>query len=123
MNDRSNKLVGEVISRTTMGVVGLALLFGGFKCLSTARALWKEYEQTSSYQRPDISPNSNSGAEVPALIGAVLVLLGGFLAFAAVVPVAVVARSVRPPRATLFDGAEADQAQSIGSIFRLFRRW
>jgi hypothetical protein len=95
-----------------MAVVGLAMLFGGWKCLSIAYRIWQDYLKNHFDQHP------GSGAGLPAAIGVVLVLLGGFLVLASMAPVGFLARWFHAPTATVFDGAEEDQARSGAGIVR-----
>ena len=65
---------------------------------------------------------TSGGANLPAMIGIGLLIVGGFFLLAAVVPVELLSRLVSPPTATLHDGAEEDQARGIANFFRFFGR-
>jgi hypothetical protein len=94
------KLHREIISRVAMAVLGLGLLYGGYKCLRTAYDFNEEARErqvkmtASTASRP---PRRDSGAGLPGLIGAVLVLLGAPFALASVLPTSVFARIMGPP--------------------------
>jgi len=122
--NKPDNLLGEVVSRATMAVVALAMLFGGYKCLSFASRIRQEYIHSPQYDAHQIHPNigSDSGANLPAMIGIGLLIVGGFFLLAAVVPVELLSRLVSPPTATLHDGAEEDQARGIANFFRFFGR-
>ena len=113
--NKPDNLLGEVVSRATMAIVALAMLFGGYKCLSVANGIRQEYVQSSNY-------GHDSGAGLPAMIGIGLLIVGGFFLLAAVVPVGLLARLIRPPRAMLYDNAIEDEARGVSSIFRFFGR-
>lgn len=87
------KLQREIVSRAAMAVLGTSLLYGGFRCLKTGWAFQKEYEQKRSSYRG----RGNSGAGLPYLAGAVLVIAGAPFALAAVVPSGWFGRIMGPP--------------------------
>jgi len=111
MNRKPNKLVGEVVSRITMAIVGAAMLFGGYKCLSVAHRIWGE------------SVDNVRGTGIFVLIGITLVILGGFFVLAALVRVGVLARWIQIRGAGPFDGSEATEAQGLANLFRFFNWW
>ena len=76
-----------------MGVVGLAMLYGGYKCLWFARVVAEE-----------VSGRQGRAVGAPVLMGIVLLILGGIFALAAVTPTSVFARIMGPPtNTTLWD--------------------
>ena len=115
MSKSPDNLLGEVVSRATMAVVGLALLFGGYTCLSVAYGILRQYVETSQ-------SGNGSGAGLPGMIGIVLLIVDGFFLLAALVPVRWLSRLVNPPAATLHGGAEEHQARGIIKAFRFFGR-
>jgi hypothetical protein len=122
MNEQHKKLLGEIISRTTMAVAGLAMLFGGWKCLSVAYRIWQDYLKDRSDLMNGIQYHTSSEAGLPAIIGVVLVLPGGFFVLASILSVGLLARWFRAPTATVFDGAEEDQARNGAGIVRGINR-
>jgi hypothetical protein len=120
--NKPDNLLGEVVSRATMAIVALAMLIGGFKCLSLANRIRQEYIHSPAYDTHQIHQNvgSDSGANLPAMIGIGLLIVGGFFLLAAVVPVELLSRLVSPPTATLYDGAEEDQDRGIANFLRFF---
>ena len=90
------KLQREIISRAAMAVLGVALLYGGYRCLKTGL----EFHRESREQHPGRTyrqERRSSGAGLPFMIGAVLVLLGAPFALAAVIPTAWFAKVMGPP--------------------------
>jgi hypothetical protein len=91
-----SKLQRELISRCAMAVLGLGLMYGGYRCLRTAWDLQTEYRENHpgrTYGRT----RSSSGAGLPSLIGYVLVIAGAPFALAAFVPTSWFARVMGPP--------------------------
>ena len=84
-----SKLQREIISRTTMGVVGLGMLYGAYKCLWFARLVSQE-----------ISARQGRVLGLPILLGIVLLILGAVFTLAAVTPTSVFARIMGPPTNT-----------------------
>src|SRR4051794_21538395 len=90
------RLQREIISRAAMAVLGVGLLYGGFRCLKTGWEFQREFREkhpsgASRYGR------RWSGAGLPILIGSVLVLLGAPFALAAAVPPNWFAKVMGPP--------------------------
>lgn len=77
-----------VVSRATMALLGVALLWGGFKCFSVAADLREDHrKRVEQGQMPRTGRTSRaSGAHLPTLIGGALVTLGGGLVILAVLP-------------------------------------
>ena len=97
-------LRGEIIGRTALAVLGLLFLLGGYKCVRTAIAIERDYDQR--YDR--ISRNHSSGAGAPFTAGGVLILLGAPLLFAALVPVSAVEKLLgRQTNNTLYENPSA----------------
>ncbi len=121
---KTDNLLGEVVSRTTMAIVALAMLFGGYKCLSVANGIRQEYVHSPTYDNhhPNYDYGNSSGAGLPAMIGIGLLVVGGFFLLAAIFPVGMLTRFINPPRASLYDNAAEDQASGVSSIFRFFGR-
>ena len=88
-----SKLHREIISRSTMVVLGLGLLFGGYKCLWFARLVAQE-----------VTARQGRAVGLVALLGIVLLILGGVFVLAAITPTSVFARIMGPPtNTTLWD--------------------
>lgn len=86
---------GEFISHATMGVVGLLLILGGYKCL---RAAYRVGSDLISNQQQ----NQSGGVFLAILlIGIALILVGALLCLGAVVPTSWLERMFSPPSATL----------------------
>ena len=88
-----SKLHREIISRSTMGVLGLGLSYGGYKCLWFARLVAQE-----------VTVRQGRVVGLAALLGIALLILGGILVLAAITPTSVFARIMGPPtNTTLWD--------------------
>ena len=90
------RLQREIISRTAMAVLGLALLYGGYRCLRIGWQFQREYREQHPSQAYRQQRRS-SGAGLPILIGAVLVISGAPFVLAAVLPSGWFARLMGPP--------------------------
>lgn len=77
-----------VVSRATMAVLGIALVWGALKCFSVAADLRADHRnRVEQGQFPRTGRTSRaSGAHLPTLIGGVLVTLGGGLVILSVLP-------------------------------------
>jgi hypothetical protein len=93
-------------------------LLSRWPCSSAATNASPTYDTHQIHQ----NIGSDSGANLPAMIGIGLLIVGGFFLLAAVVPVGLLSQLVNPPTATLHDGAEEDQARGIANFFRFFGR-
>ena len=95
-----------VVSRGTMLVLALLLLWGGFKCFKTASYLREDYaqrvERGETPARTGRRRASASGAGLPTLAGVVLVVLGGGLGVLAVLPMNLMEK-INPSASTLDD--------------------
>jgi hypothetical protein len=80
-------LTGEIIGRCALAVIGLGLLWGGYKCVRTGIAIERDYNQRFSTGTHRARSTSGSGA--PLAIGIVLLIAGAPFLTAAVVPVSV----------------------------------
>jgi len=79
-----------------MAVLGLALLYGGYRCLKTGwefRREFREEDSSATYRQT----RRSSAAGLPILIGVVLVISGAPFALAAVVPTTWFAKVMGPP--------------------------
>ena len=111
-----SKLSREIVGRCAMGVLGLALLFGGYKCF---RVGWAINEDLTQRRGGLYDTQQAKGTALPIMIGAVLALLGAPLAVAAVVPVSVFEKLMgRTRNTTLWDGSQgADSLGRWGDMF------
>ena len=98
-----SRLQRAIISRAALVVLASGLLFGGYKCMSTARWI------NDNYQQHNLRSDRSSGAGPFIIAGLVLLLLGGVLGLAAVTPTAVFEKIMGPPRGTtLWERTEVD---------------
>jgi hypothetical protein len=85
-----NRLTREIIGRSTMLVLGVAMLLGGLRCWAKARELLAEWDQRHPQSHgqyvPDDDRSRDSGAYYVNLIARPLLLGGAITAAAAVVP-------------------------------------
>ena len=107
---------GAMISRTTMGVLGLVLLYGGYRCIHAAYRIWAELLQ--DHQRTTLYNHNGSGAGLPATIGVVLVMLGTILTSAAILPVSRLERMFSPPSSSLGEEPADSWFTTLLSILR-----
>jgi hypothetical protein len=91
------RLQREIISRAAMAVLGLALLYGGYRCLKTGWQFHREYREQHPNQTSGQRPRS-TGAALPFLIGVVLAISGAPFVLAAVLPSDWFAKLMGPPR-------------------------
>src|SRR4051794_12135446 len=66
-------LSGEIIGRTALAILGLAFLVGGYKCIRTAIAIERDFDQRASHTFG--YTRSSSGAGLPLVAGGVLLLI------------------------------------------------
>src|SRR5688500_5082087 len=85
----------EVVGRVAMAVVGLALLWGSYRCFRAGADIRRDVNERAA-ARVDRPRAGGSGA--PAFFGAGLALFGAPLALAAVVPIAVMEKLLGPQR-------------------------
>jgi hypothetical protein len=81
-------LPGEIIGRCALAVIGLGLLFGGYKCIRTGIDIERDFNQRHATDR--YYTRSGSGAGAPLGIGIVLLIVGAPFLTAAVVPLSVI---------------------------------
>jgi hypothetical protein len=86
----------ELISRGTLVVLALLLLYGGYRCIRTGMA-WQADFDAKHPEYVDREERGTSGALIPYLGGAVLLLLGGFLGFMGVTPSGTFGEMMGPP--------------------------
>jgi len=107
----------EIVGRSAIGVLGLALLLGGWKTLSTAiditqdkraRAIRQSDSSTSPPRR-----TRTAGPGLFYLIGAVLILGGSIGVLAAVLPTSAMERLMGPPRYTTLGEHGEDDARRL----------
>lgn len=78
------KVLRELVGRAMLLVLGLALLYAGYRCCLTAWAMYNDPLTGDDASSPVV--------KLPALIGVILVPIGGVMALFAVTPVAVIER-------------------------------
>jgi hypothetical protein len=105
-----------IVGRCDLGVFGLALMWGGYKCI---RVGWEINEDLAERWVGVYDTQQAKGTALPILIGAVLVLLGAPLAVAAVVPIGVFEKLMgRTRNTTLWDNNQsADSLGRWGDMF------
>jgi hypothetical protein len=102
--ERLSPFVRAVISRCTLGLVSLALLYGSYRCIRLSLNLMEEARQTRAQQSQ--SPlgarrtRALSGAGLPMTIGIGLGALGLIAALGAVMPTSFFTHFARPPADT-----------------------
>lgn len=102
-------LTGEIIGRSALAVLGLAFLIGGYKCIRTAIAIERDFDQRASHTFR--YTRSSSGAGIPLAAGVTLCILGAPLLFAAFVPVRAVEKLLgRQTNNTLWQNPDAGSA-------------
>lgn len=79
-----------IVSRVTMAVLGIALLWGAWKCFSTAAYLRDDHRQRVARGEMPRTRRSTSGAHLPMLIGVALSVGGGALVLLSVLPLGVI---------------------------------
>lgn len=86
---------GEIVSHATMAVVGVSLLFGGYKCLRVAYRIGSDFSEGQQQSR-------SGGIFVAILvIGIGLILVGAALCLGAVVPTSRLEKMFSPPTTAL----------------------
>ena len=77
-----------IISRGAMLVLGLVLLYAGYKCISVGLIALEEAKKLQPVSTIGIVPRRRmSGAGLPMLLGIVLALLGALTAVASMMPI------------------------------------
>jgi hypothetical protein len=94
------KSLGEIISRTVLGLVSIGLLFGGLKCFHAASAMANAYNESHPYTFHDpnqpVARDSTSGILVK--VGWALISVGFFAGVASIAPLSVIERFYSPPQ-------------------------
>jgi len=75
-----------IVSRATMAVLGMALLWGAWKCFNTAAYLRDDYRKRVAQGELPRTRRNASGAHLPMLMGAALSFGGGALVLLSVTP-------------------------------------
>jgi hypothetical protein len=87
-----NRLMREIIGRSTMLVLGVAMLLGGWRCWTKGRELiveWDQHHPPTHGEHVSADDRArNSGAYYVDLLAWLLLLGGAITAAAAVLPVA-----------------------------------
>ena len=84
-----SKTQKEIVGRGALLVMGLMLLYGGWKCLAVAseiRQSVNELRSDTGSRAPIRARRSGGAAGLPFLIGIVLMAGGGMITLAAVLP-------------------------------------
>src|SRR5690349_12117338 len=88
---RMNRLTREIIGRSTMLVLGVAMLMGGWRCWTKGRELLAEWDQRHPRKHGDYVSDDDrdreSGAYYVNKVGWLLLGSGAVTTAAAVVPV------------------------------------
>jgi hypothetical protein len=104
-----SKFQGEIVGRCAIGVLGLLLLLGAFKCFKTASRINDDFNHISS-SRSDLRGRA-SGTGLPTCIGVVLTLLGAPLTIAAVIPTRWFEKIMgRQKNTTLWQGSDVTES-------------
>jgi hypothetical protein len=91
-----SKLHREIISRSTMAVVALALLYGGYRCMRAGNEWSHAFRDQNDYaSRRQVRRGSGAGYAYGA--GVLLLIGGGVFGLMAVVPAETFARLMGPP--------------------------
>jgi hypothetical protein len=91
-----SKLQRELISRGTLLVLALLLLYGGFRAIRVGYVAQAEFDQRHP-EYLDRAERGTSGAMLFYVGGAVLLLAGGFLAFMGLASMRTFERAMGPP--------------------------
>jgi hypothetical protein len=93
-----NKLQRELVSRATAGVVGLAFLYGGWRCVAKGMEFSEEARGRQVLAKSS-STRRSSGSGLPFMAGGVLLLIGAAIGGIAVVPTRLIDKVYRisPP--------------------------
>ncbi|HYE21432.1 MAG TPA: hypothetical protein VEA69_23495 [Tepidisphaeraceae bacterium] len=119
------KTQNEIVGRSALGIVGLALLFGGWKTLAKAYDISIENRAQIARDHPNAAQPVPRYKRRPApmllyLIGGVLVLAGAPTTAAAVLPTGTFAKLIGPPPYTTLGEHGED---TVRRILRGGRRW
>jgi hypothetical protein len=98
------KLTREIIGRSAIGVLGVALLYGGFVCLRTGWEIDRDPGAGGTHRRSIRRQTSG----LPYAAGVVLLVFGVPLTVAAVVPTHVFERFIGPPNQTTLHDNDYD---------------
>ena len=90
----------ELISRGTLVVLALILLYGSFRCFRAGYSWQAEFDEEHP-EYADREERGTSGAAIPYVAGAVLLAGGGFLAFMGLASSWRFARAMGPPDTNL----------------------
>ena len=106
----------EIIGRGALAVIGLALLWGGYKCVRTGLAIQKDFNDRNASRLHHT--RSGGGSLAPFALGAVLVIAGAPGLTAALVPVGVMEKLLgRQTNNTLWQNSEAPGTMSGWDAF------
>ena len=101
MGEGVEKTVGEIVSRLTMAVVGLALMFGGVRVLHWASVssanYYREHRPYHVVHDTDEPAGGDSDSRMLYYVGWGLLSAGLLLGVGSVVPVSVIERIYSPP--------------------------
>jgi hypothetical protein len=105
----------EVIGRAALGVIALAFLWGGWKCVRTSLAIQRDYEQRSA---AGASGTRSGGSGLPMAIGIVLFVMGTPVAIATVAPVTAIEKLLgRQTNNTLWENPEPGRSLGAWDAF------
>jgi len=101
-----SKLMRELVSRLTALVGGLAMLYGGWRCLAMA---------------VDFGADAHRAAALPFMVGAILLILGFPLTLFAIVPPGLMEAVFRPAAPKSGENGVDDAEASMW--WKLFHWW
>src|SRR4051812_45152719 len=104
----------EIVGRGAMLLFfGLLPIWGGIKCVRTARWLDADFDRQHVNRAP--VGNETSGAGLPYTLGAILLLVGGIFTLASVLPSSTFERLIGPPgKTSLWENPEAPEPVRTG---------
>jgi hypothetical protein len=94
------KFQRELISRGTLVVLALILLFGSFRCFRAGYSWQKEFDEKHP-EYADREERATSGAAIPYAAGAVLLAGGAFLGFMGLASTWRFAKAMGPPQTSI----------------------
>lgn len=101
----------ELISRATAGVVGVALLYGGWKCVAKGLAFADEMSQSGQRASVRSVRRGTNASALPLLVGGVMLIVGTAIGGIAVVPTRWIDKVYRvsPPQTSDRDTASSSR--------------
>ena len=97
-----SKLQRELISRATMAVLSIALLYGGYRCFRAGYEWHQQFKEQTTHSTYR-NRRTGSPAVLPYIAGVVLLLGGGVFGLMAVTRADTFARIMGPPDLSMPD--------------------